>query len=474
MPSFGIVEGDNILPGQGFNSVSALHGGQAVEYLGQDDIEQVRHDVTGYQTFFNIQQIDTLQQLKETLRLSASASVGIGIYSGDASSSYFRSRSYNKFSSFVSISASVVAPTLVLKRSVMTQAGLAAAQAGLSRFLGFCGDSYCYGLQLGGNLTVIAEFSAESAQQHEDVSAAVSGAVRGIATAGGSFSSALETLSTISKFSMVLFRNGSAIAVPELSQLVEYSHRFPEDVAQGGARVIAALTRGYETTENFPHDLIDLTVLQRMSNTMNGIAGNLDRLYQAQGNLYYLSPRVNWYRRETLRSEIETAFAANEAEIGRLTAAVAQLRSDPEMDAPAPASVHDVDPGEPAVAAPPPVIVEVFEHDNYQGAKYSLTTSVVDFQPLGFNDIISSFKIYGEPGEYTVEFYAAGAFGGRRLTVQSPAEVPSLNAYGNPIPIPGGGGGGLGGIGSVPSINWIPEGRFFQDAISSIRIVKVF
>lgn len=454
-----IVEGDTILPGQGFNSISASQGGQAVEYNGSESLAPVL-DVDGFTTSFNLRRIESLQQMKDQLNISASASVGVGVYSGDASAKYIRSRSFNKYSVFILIDVSVVAPSLVLKKSVMTKAALEAAENGFDRFLGFCGDSYCYGLQIGGQLTAIAQFESKTIANQEKVNASVSAAISGFGGGRASFASAINKLSSIGTYSLTIFRKGLAVSIPRLEDLVEYSKNFPEEVAAGGSQVLRGLLRSYETAENFPSDLIDPSILERMANTMNVICQNLDRLYEAQGNLQFLSTHAAQYKRSIeLKKEIDHAFRRHESQINSLIDAAINLKTEPLMDAPGPPEIIEILPGELSSPEPLPVVVEVFDGSDYSGASRSFHKSIKNLRSVKFNDQISSFKINGKPGEYQVTFYAGSNFKKGRLTTQSPLEVPRIGDYGKRL---------------SPPLDKVRVGALFNNEIGSIKIEKMF
>ncbi|UXR94606.1 hypothetical protein [Agrobacterium tumefaciens] len=428
MQIFNAVDGDFLLVGQGFNSISATQGGQSVVYRGTGDLTTTTGKEGGFETVFRLEKIESLHSLREKLNISASASCGFGIYSGDAASSYFRSRSFNSHSVFVFVDVLVLKPSLVLKQSLMSPAALKAADEGLTRFLGFCGDNYVYGYQAGGQLTAIAEFTSKTANEFEQVSANVEAAISGFGGGGVSFNQTLETLSKTTSYSLTMLRKGTHAAVPDLATLASVAQAFPTEISKPSNQVVVkTLLRGYETTENFPSKKVDVLVLQKMAQSMEILSGYLEDLYEAQGDLQFIGSHLNWYKAgSSLKPAISNAFAKNEDSIALLLAFAVQLRKDPLAKLPPPPNVERVDPGPLAGKEPPPVIVEIFEHINYGGRREPFTSSISNLANIGFNDAISSFKIHGDPGEYEVEFYLHINYEGLRLPFQSPAEDANL------------------------------------------------
>ena len=83
------------------------------------------------------------------------------------------------------------------------------------------------------------------------------------------------------------------------------------------------------------------------------------------------------------------------------------------------------------MALTPRLVVEVFEHVNYQGRKVTVIDSVVNTEEVGLQDIISSIKIYKGPGfraapNYKAIFHEHANHQGRRL-ILAPGYYPSIH-----------------------------------------------
>lgn len=114
METMNSVATDILLVGQGFNSISAAQGGQAVIYGGRHDLTTLTGKAGGLETVFRLEKIESLRSLREKLDISASASCGFGVFAGDVASNFFRSRAFNRYSIFVFVEVTVLKPTVVL------------------------------------------------------------------------------------------------------------------------------------------------------------------------------------------------------------------------------------------------------------------------------------------------------------------------------------------------------------------------
>lgn len=83
------------------------------------------------------------------------------------------------------------------------------------------------------------------------------------------------------------------------------------------------------------------------------------------------------------------------------------------------------------MASTPRLVVEVFEHVNYQGRKITLIESIPNTTEIGAQDVISSIKIYQGPGftaspNYKAIFHEHEKYKGRRL-VLAPGFYPNIH-----------------------------------------------
>ena len=83
------------------------------------------------------------------------------------------------------------------------------------------------------------------------------------------------------------------------------------------------------------------------------------------------------------------------------------------------------------MALTPRLVVEVFEHVNYQGRKATIIDSVSNTEGVGVQDVISSIRIYKGPSfnaspNYKAIFHETANYQGRRL-VLGPGFYPNIH-----------------------------------------------
>lgn len=235
---------DRMIIGQGFNSITGDQGGMAVSYAGPADLVTAS-DSEGQSVVFDYRAITSFEELERSLNISVAASFGWGIFSSDLAASFVRSGTFSQHNSFLFLNVEVTNATEVLRRPMLTQAAMSRAKAGQIAFLDFCGDSYVYGRQTGGQLTAVVQFSSTTVENHEEVSAKISGSVAGYGSGSLKIDEALKSLSGISQTTIHLVRRGGLGAVPSINELADAARQFPTQVAKKGGNpaTVAMLTR---------------------------------------------------------------------------------------------------------------------------------------------------------------------------------------------------------------------------------------
>ena len=100
--------------GEGYNSATGSPGGRSVVYSGPSDLTTTLEHPGSSKTF-KLEQITRFEQVKSTLNVAASLSLGWGIFSSDASYSLIESGAFNSFSNYLLVDVRVVNATERLK-----------------------------------------------------------------------------------------------------------------------------------------------------------------------------------------------------------------------------------------------------------------------------------------------------------------------------------------------------------------------
>jgi hypothetical protein len=206
-------------------------------------------------------------------------------------------------------------------------------------------------------------------------------------------------------------------------------------------------------------------LLDKQARTLEVIARHVEALYAAQGNLSYAVRNIGLFENDgSLKSRLDNAFSINQSNLGLMLDFAQRIKRDPSLDPPNAPSIASValTPA-PDSIVPPAVVVTLFEHDNYLGGRVDLTASTPNLNTYGFNDTVSSFKVAGAPGEYTVEFFEGYDFYNPFLKVQSPFDCPQIPVT-RWMDLP------VGGFGRGVGFRRTPIR--YNDALSSVRITK--
>jgi hypothetical protein len=434
------LQTDRLLVGQGYNFVTGAQCGMSVVFTDEGDLTTAS-GTNGQSVTFDYTMLESFEALEQRLNISAAASFGFGIFSADLSADFVRTGSFSQYNTFLFLDVTVTNPTEVLKRPMLTPAAIERAHSGQSAFLDFCGNSYVYGRQTGGQLTAIVQFSSTTQENYQSVKTRVSGSVAGYGSGTLKIDEAIKSLSNVSRTNIHIVRRGGLGAIPTLEDLANAARQFPTTVARSGGNpgTVAMLTREYNTVENFPANTIDLAALDRQARTLQTISSYLGRAYALRGDLRFVKENPDIFENgPALAPAVDAAFAANEAIIGNLFDAATAVRRDPAVPAPPPPNYPTVaanrrhDPP-PVIVAPPPPIVEMFGDIGFGGRRVVTSSSINNFVDIGFNDILSSIRINGAPGEYLVEFFKDANYQQLMFSVRSPADAPNLHSMLGPM-----------------------------------------
>ncbi|MGE5607725.1 MAG: hypothetical protein ACM359_00580 [Bacillota bacterium] len=439
IPAFSMnmdVQSDRLLIGQGFNSITGESGGMAVVFNENDLV--TAGGGRGQITRVEFMAIESAEQLKEKLNISAAASLGFGIFNGDVAAQFFRNALYTRHNTFLYVDVIVVNPAEVLKKAILTRAALQRLEDGQAAFLDYCGNSYVYGRQTGGRLTAVVQFSSTDMANFTETNVRVNAQVKAVGNGSVKIDQAIESLKGISDTNICMLRRGGVEAMPSVSELAKAVLDFPARVAQGTGNpvVVNMLTRGYNTVDNLPSNKLNFAILDQQAKTLDHIASLLLRAYGNQGDLSFVKAHPNLFvYAGDLNAAVDEAFSKNAEIIRFLLDKAIEVRRNPMMDAPPPpdyptVNLRRIDPPPPTTTLPlppPPLpVLEMFENIGYGGRRLATSTSIGNLADRDFNDILSSFKVNGNPGEYLVEFFRHADYQDRLMQVQSPCEVPFL------------------------------------------------
>lgn len=426
------INTDTLLIGQGFNTVTGEQGGAAVKYSGEKDLVRVGGE-NGVKVNYRYETFESLQTLRNKLNISATASLGLGVFNSDLAFEYLRGASFCTYNKYLMVDITVTNPAEVLRESVLTGPAVlrTIGPNRAKRFLAFAGNTHVYGRVTGGQLTVVLQFSSTTSEDAQRVSAAVEASAVALRT-GGKIETEFKNLSSVTSTSLHLVRRGTSDKVPTLDELAKVVASFPTRIAKGkDAVVLSVLLRGYESATRYPAGLLDYDAIDRQAQTLATVARHMTKAYSIRGETRFMIEQSHLFEEpNVVRENAEKWFDKNEAIIEALAAKTAEVKHHPEAAPPAEPEFPRIEARRKAAAPPPPEPppVEIFEHIDYGGQARALYNS--DPWLDRYNDMISSVKVNGKPGEYRVEVFRHADFKDRMFEILGPALIGNFWSYG--------------------------------------------
>lgn len=423
------IETDRLMIGQGFNSAFAEQGMlNTVIYEGVESLTEVV-GAKGQDVEYVLKSVTDYSELKKTLNISASASLGIGIYSGGAAMSLDRSESHTRLDTFLLVGVKVRNPSLILKHANLSPGALKILSKSRRAFIQQCGNTYVYGVVTGGEMLGVQRYTATSDEQAQTLRIQVRAAAAGYGSGNFSMSQAVSSVTSHTSTDFTLVRRGGGGDIPDADALIAAAQSFPDEMRDiNKARIIAVYVRGYNTVENLPVHSLDLSEIQEQARQVEMIANRVSDLYEARNEWLMVRGSADQFEFEADPVEtVNGALAIINTVIEEYAAALRHLKSGEGYAFPALGAIPT--PPKFRAAPEPPPVVTVYRDINFGGASYSTSEEVRDFSSIegGLNDEISSIKIRGNPGEYLVQLFQHADYQGIRKTIMSPAEIGSLH-----------------------------------------------
>lgn len=269
--------------------------------------------------------------LKTTLGLTANASFDSGVYSGDASASFYRSSEVRSDSAYLVLDVVVTFDAQTLPSPRLTAETIERLRADPEGFVATCGTDYVSAITRGGVFRAVYAFSSLTTSDVETLQTSFS-AGGGSWTAGGTFQRSLERQTSHYRSQLFVMQSGGRLEPVGLTpaQLIEQATRFGAAGADGGAGTlncataypVAVETRPYYQTLNFPigQRYPNITAqINEFANTANTwdqvrvFRNDLDDRLTRSGRLATTACATDMARYTARRAEIDAFYAAMQA-----------------------------------------------------------------------------------------------------------------------------------------------------------------
>ena len=320
-----VPSGSTILIGRGFNSVRAEVLSNCVKNGALTTIGG-----SGQNTEFVMKQIETIEDLKESLAVSASGSFGYGLYKGSAKASFMKSKDFSSNSSYLMVSVKVSNQTETLEKYEFTDEARALLKANKrTEFLNRCGDEFFAAKTTGGEFTAIVEFKSKTEQEKQDISASIkaSGGTWKVAT---DFKSAMEKLSKVSETKVTILREGGSGELPNFDNLVQAALKFPAEITQTNAWPYTVTTIPYAAVSDQDPNLARPLVLRDAQRFFDDVSRAFMSLIKVRNDVSYVLYNRNQYPDIDVNA-LNAAKNSLDAEIRRVESAPNRCFDAPEI-----------------------------------------------------------------------------------------------------------------------------------------------
>lgn len=310
-----VQPGTTLLVGRGFNSVRA-------EVLG-DCVERGALTTIGgnaQTTRFSMKQIESVEDLKESLSVSASGSFGYGVYSGSAKASYMKSKDFSSNSSYLLVSVRVENQTEVLDAYKFTDSARALLKADKrTEFLARCGDEFVAAKTTGGEFTAIVEFMSKTEEQKEKISSSIKGS-GGTWNVAADFKSSMEKLSKVSETKVTILRVGGSGELPNFNDLVATALTFPNSITTNNAWPYSVTTVSYDAVLDNDPTLPRPINLRQAQRFFEQVSSAYLSLIKVRNDINYVLKNQNQFQNVDVNG-LNAAQATLDAEISKVESA---------------------------------------------------------------------------------------------------------------------------------------------------------
>lgn len=225
--------------GRGFSNLGSDWRGKCVDYVAGSDQPKSKSVTTN----FEIQLVNTADEFLTVMGMSASASMSIGIFSGNASATALKRVTSNAYSNFIIGKVTVTTEPTVLNTTGLSKLGKQALAAGQNSFHASCGTEFAASAVYGGEFAFLLEVSSKDDNEFQSVHKELSASVGTFGSASGSFSESMQKISNRYQLKASVIRAGlnEPLPDPTAKAYEDYALKFPEKVTANdgvGMRVI--------------------------------------------------------------------------------------------------------------------------------------------------------------------------------------------------------------------------------------------
>lgn len=231
--------------GSGFNSLTNDVLDRCMIYEGEKDLS-LPADLMVQTSSFTLKKIESYEELRSGLSVSASAAFNAGYSKYSAQANYLKNLQMSAFSSYMIIDVITRNQIQSLSRFVLTDEAKDVLLRDEDAFLDTCGDSFISGKITGGRFTAVVEFFNQTKDEKEQMDASLR-ASGGSWKLASDFQKSIEALSQTGQVNVTIFKEGGSGNLPSIKDLIDTALNFPSLVTQSSQPwVISWVSKPYK------------------------------------------------------------------------------------------------------------------------------------------------------------------------------------------------------------------------------------
>jgi hypothetical protein len=234
---------------------------------------------------FRLQRTESVEDLYSALNLNTSVAAVFGLFGGDATFDFAESQRFHSFSQFAVASITVTKAFKKIPRPQLDPASDAAelvSNGQKERFREEFGDMFVLGARMGGAYFAVFEFTAQSEQDAQNVSASLDAGEFGVFATSDNFSLAISKFKGSSSLKIQAFQTGGNKEAQEtnIDAVIKKATNFAAELGDQGVPFLAVLQDYASLKLPAPPNFVDIQaaadVLANYATLRNDIIGKIN------------------------------------------------------------------------------------------------------------------------------------------------------------------------------------------------------
>lgn len=415
-------ENDNLALGQGFDSLFGIPTANTIKVSNDRIIPGTFTKTDGVNTVYSLKIVENSSQLKEMLKISASASFKTGIYSAGGSVSSFSEKSINSFDTFIYLDVESTQVAMHINPRELTAAALERTKNSYVNFLEFAGNKCVSGVQEGAKLTVIIRIITGKTESHSAIKADMRARIAGFVGGRASFESTVSSCIENKQTEVFILRKGGADEIPDIKSAIEYSRRIPL-IALENPYPITYILSDYRYVDNMPVNYIDENLLEERIEKLEKLLNPYNEFQKYLADLEYADENIELFAidKDTITEEIYKVRSV----INEIDKSVRKLSKNATFSPGAIENIDKVNLERKEITFPrEDFILRIYKQENHAGEPLAINESIPFMPSRDWNDAMKSYVL---KDGYKATFFVDSQYSGKSITIGGPSNPDTID-----------------------------------------------